>query len=201
MLHGHATTPNGTVPPTLDQASQNGPPAGMALVNGRQHGGNGNDNLTLGRRQTPAKTDPLVGNGRHFGRTVHAFCRIFPLIKDGMMRQIHLHSGITQAARLSEQVREQLRTGELIIPADCWPSFVYEEKYNPANPWEGLWRGDLLVKAFKHIFISPSSVEESARSTRAGNAQIHGMTAVTKPSLAYIASIVSNPLTPLSLQS
>lgn len=46
-------------------------------------------------------------------------------------------------------------------------------------------------KAFKHIFTSPSSVEKEPTATRSGNARIHGMTCVTIPSLAYVATQVS----------
>lgn len=64
-----------------------------------------------------------------------------------------------------------------------------------------LWKLDLLSRAtasgnmkyqtFKHIFTSPSSVEKEARATRSGNARIHGMTCVTRASIAYIATQVS----------
>ena len=47
-----------------------------------------------------------------------------------------------------------------------------------------------LVQAFKHVFTSPSSVEKEAKATRSGNARIHGMTQVTRSSIAYIATQV-----------
>ncbi|KAJ3549076.1 hypothetical protein NMY22_g1014 [Coprinellus aureogranulatus] len=72
--------------------------------------------------------------------------------------------------------------------------FVYrDEKYDPEEPWRGLFRSRLLVsssKAFKHIFTSPSSVENDPKATRSGNARIHGMTSVTPASVAYIATQV-----------
>lgn len=53
----------------------------------------------------------------------------------------------------------------------------------------------IVLQGFKHIFMSPSSVdEEEPRVTKSGNARIHGMTHVTKPSLAYIATQVSQVL-------
>jgi hypothetical protein len=46
-------------------------------------------------------------------------------------------------------------------------------------------------QAYKHVFTSPSSADEGeAKATRSGNAHIHGMTCVTKGSLAYIATQV-----------
>ena len=109
-----------------------------------------------------------------------------------------------------DSVKDKLRNKELIVTGDHWPIFIFENnRYNPNNPWDGLFRGRLLVnvssssatrclnwltwipQGFKHIFNSPSSVEDMGRSTRAGNAQIHGMTHVTPASIAYVAMLVS----------
>jgi len=46
-------------------------------------------------------------------------------------------------------------------------------------------------QAYKHIFTSPSSVEKEPKATRSGNARIHGMTRVTPPSIAYVATQVN----------
>jgi hypothetical protein len=43
-------------------------------------------------------------------------------------------------------------------------------------------------QAYKHIFTSPSSVEKEPKATRSGNARIHGMTCVTRSSIAYVAT-------------
>jgi len=49
----------------------------------------------------------------------------------------------------------------------------------------------LEMQAFKHVFTSPSSADDDqSKATKSGNARIHGMTAVTKASLAYIATQV-----------
>ena len=50
----------------------------------------------------------------------------------------------------------------------------------------------LLGQAFKHIFTSPSSVDQAPKAMRSGNAQIHGMWSVTKASIAYTATQVSS---------
>jgi hypothetical protein len=47
-----------------------------------------------------------------------------------------------------------------------------------------------LSQAYKHIFTSPSSVDKEPKATRSGNARIHGMTQVTLPSIAYVATQV-----------
>jgi hypothetical protein len=48
----------------------------------------------------------------------------------------------------------------------------------------------LGLQAYKHVFTSPSSVDREPKATRSGNARIHGMTQVTLPSVAYIATQV-----------
>ncbi|KAH7904000.1 hypothetical protein BJ138DRAFT_1019751, partial [Hygrophoropsis aurantiaca] len=90
-----------------------------------------------------------------------------------------------------ERVRESLRSGELLVSGDQWPIFLYaSQSYDPDDPWKGLLRNRLLVNAYKHVFTSPSSVDKEPRATRAGNARLHGMSAVTIPSIAYIATQV-----------
>ncbi|KAJ3525372.1 hypothetical protein NMY22_g10607 [Coprinellus aureogranulatus] len=60
-------------------------------------------NLSWAPRKKPSRTDPLVGHGRHFGRTIHAFCRIFPLIKDGLSRQLRFQAGVLNEEELSDK--------------------------------------------------------------------------------------------------
>ncbi|KAI0055392.1 hypothetical protein BV25DRAFT_1921867 [Artomyces pyxidatus] len=89
------------------------------------------------------------------------------------------------------EIKAKLRSGEMSIAGDYWPLFLYRGcVYNPCEPWNGLFRNQLLVSAFKHIFTSPSSVDKEPRATRAGNARIHGMTRVTAASIAYVATQV-----------
>ncbi|KAF9238704.1 hypothetical protein BU15DRAFT_88319 [Melanogaster broomeanus] len=73
------------------------------------------------------------------------------------------------------------------VAGNQWPVFLYANyMYDPEDPWNGLLHSGLL--AFKHIFTSPSSVEQEPKATRSGNARIHGMRSVTKASLAYVAT-------------
>ncbi|KAG2738110.1 hypothetical protein P692DRAFT_20759654 [Suillus brevipes Sb2] len=62
------------------------------------------------------------------------------------------------------------------ITACSWPSFLYEDgRYDPQNPTNGLFKGKLLIKAFKRVFTSPTSTYEeqpadsAARSVRNKN--------------------------------
>ncbi|KAG1743916.1 hypothetical protein EDB19DRAFT_1894673 [Suillus lakei] len=57
------------------------------------------------------------------------------------------------------EMKTKLRSGEIIVTGDQWPLFLYADyHYNPEDPWNGLFRSALLVCAYKHIFMSPSSV-------------------------------------------
>ncbi|KAL4255290.1 hypothetical protein AB1N83_013532 [Pleurotus pulmonarius] len=103
-----------------------------------------------------------------------------------------------QDPETKRKLREGTATidGRLVNGGD-WPNFLYMIPYDPRMPWVGLFQGPLLVKAFRHVFTSPSSaqVDENATdtgsSTQSGNAQLHGMTKVTTGSIAYIATQVS----------
>ncbi|KIJ57837.1 hypothetical protein HYDPIDRAFT_103751, partial [Hydnomerulius pinastri MD-312] len=79
--------------------------------------------------------------------------------------------------------------GHIQVAGDQWPVFLYANyMYDPEDLWNGLLRSGLLVSAFKHIFTSPSSVDQEPKATRSGNARIHGMRSVTKASLGYVAT-------------
>ncbi|THH16841.1 hypothetical protein EW146_g3868 [Bondarzewia mesenterica] len=100
----------------------------------------------------------------------------------------------------NSEIKDQLRNGELAVAGDQWPIFLYSgEVYDSEDPWNGLFRGALLLartsQAYKYIFTSPSSVDKEPKATRAGNARIHGMMRVTRASIAYIATQVRFALT------
>lgn len=87
------------------------------------------------------------------------------------------------------ETKEKLRSGEMAVPGDLWPIFLYHGyNFDPEDPWNGLFRSSLLISGYKHIFTSPSSVEKETKATRSGNARIHGMTQVTSASIAYVAT-------------
>ncbi|KAG6912168.1 hypothetical protein DXG01_016779, partial [Tephrocybe rancida] len=86
-------------------------------------------------------------------------------------------------------IKQKLQRGELLVSGDEWPVFVYHGyTYDAEDPWNGAFRSQLLVKAFKFVFTSPSSVDKDPKATRSGNARLHDMTSVTPASVAYIAT-------------
>ncbi|KAG1811478.1 uncharacterized protein BJ212DRAFT_1277845 [Suillus subaureus] len=50
---------------------------------------------------------------------------------------------------------------DFCITACSWPSFLYKDGCcDPQNPTNGLFKGKLLIKAFKCVFTSPTSTYE-----------------------------------------
>ena len=108
-----------------------------------------------------------------------------------------------------QRIQEKLRSGKLSVSDDQWPIFLYRfYKFDSSDPWKGLLQSSILVKV-SHIFLIkiissfsflikdiqayfyfPSSVEREAKSTRFGNAHIHGITEATPASIAYAATQV-----------
>ncbi|KAG2737853.1 hypothetical protein P692DRAFT_201732442, partial [Suillus brevipes Sb2] len=61
-------------------------------------------------------------------------------------------------------IREAIRNyhPDYRVTSYSWPSYLYRDgRYDPKNPTNGLFKGELLVKAVKHIFTSPSSAENT----------------------------------------
>jgi hypothetical protein len=65
-------------------------------------------------------------------------------------------------------VRHQLENGEIMISGNDWPIFLYAaESYDPSDPWNGLFRGYLLVMvrsclkrvASESLFISVTGIQ------------------------------------------
>ncbi|OJA17327.1 hypothetical protein AZE42_11133 [Rhizopogon vesiculosus] len=49
---------------------------------------------------------------------------------------------------------------DYMITASSWPMFLYANRlYDHQNPRTGLFQGELLLKAFKYLFTSPTSAE------------------------------------------
>ncbi|KAF8130988.1 hypothetical protein EV363DRAFT_1331056 [Boletus edulis] len=94
---------------------------------------------------------------------------------------------------------------DFLVTANSWPRFLYEEgRYDPNNPAIGLFKGALLLRAFKLIFTSPSSADEEenpdpvlARKRRCGErrtrkhvASLIRMKTVEPRAIAYTATQV-----------
>jgi hypothetical protein len=46
----------------------------------------------------------------------------------------------------SSRIKAKLRSGEMTIPGDHWPVFLYAGyDYDASDPWKGLFRSPLLV--------------------------------------------------------
>ena len=100
----------------------------------------------------------------------------------------------------------QIKITKQWINGDQWPIFLYHGySYDSEDPWNGLFRRTLLVsvssdltssliltvlQGYKHIFMSPSSIEKKPKATQSGNVQIHEMTQVTPTSIVYISTQV-----------
>ncbi|KAH6888779.1 hypothetical protein BKA70DRAFT_1121390 [Coprinopsis sp. MPI-PUGE-AT-0042] len=63
--------------------------------------------LGLGPRKRHCRTDPLVHHGRHFGRTIQAFCRVQTLIKNGLSRSIQMTFGRLEEDQLTPIERRE----------------------------------------------------------------------------------------------
>ncbi|KAG6905166.1 hypothetical protein DXG01_004454 [Tephrocybe rancida] len=83
--------------------------------------------------------------------------------------------------------------------------FVYKSAtgFDPADPWKGLLRSTLLVMAFKHVFIAPSSIDDTDvdAASKGGNTEIHGMKSITTTSIIYVATQVQFALLSTSFWS
>jgi hypothetical protein len=136
---------------------------------------------------------PLAWTGRMLSRTIYNFfCMLLTTL-------------------MCIRTKEQLQSGEMLIPGNQWPVFLYASyRFDAEDPWSGLLRSSILVavrflvliwvirltdtlpssEAYKHVFTSPSLVDKVVKATRSCNARIHGMTSVTPASIAYIATQV-----------
>ncbi|KAG1847225.1 hypothetical protein F4604DRAFT_1524998, partial [Suillus subluteus] len=106
-----------------------------------------------------------------------------------------------------EKIRD--RDPDFLVTAYSWPAFLYTDyTFDSSNIEKGLFHSALLLKAFKHLFTSPSSAKEvkgdgdgadaiivsqcrrsseSDATTRSHVANIIGMKMVTPRSIAYTA--------------
>jgi hypothetical protein len=49
------------------------------------------------------------------------------------------------------RTREKLSSGEMTVRGDQWPLLVYaSQEFNPEEPWDGLFRSQLLVWVSMH---------------------------------------------------
>ncbi|KAG2072364.1 hypothetical protein BDR04DRAFT_1013657, partial [Suillus decipiens] len=61
------------------------------------------------------------------------------------------------------------------VTAYSWLTFLYDGGYNARNPRDGLFKGKLLLKAFKAIFTSPTSAElDDPEQAGSNEVSVHG---------------------------
>ncbi|KAI0691327.1 hypothetical protein BC835DRAFT_1417175 [Cytidiella melzeri] len=90
-----------------------------------------------------------------------------------------------------EQTCLKVQAGSLSCTAKQLPAFLYDQPYNPDDRTDGLLRGPLCVRVYKHIFTGPSSASGSAsvRQTRGPRrkcqAQLSGIERTTPRTIAY----------------
>ncbi|KAG1849026.1 hypothetical protein F4604DRAFT_1687555 [Suillus subluteus] len=64
------------------------------------------------------------------------------------------------------ETREKLHSGEILVCRDQWPIFLYpNHTYDTEDPQCSLLRSCLLTCAYKHVFMSPSSVDKDPKAT------------------------------------
>ncbi|TEB23232.1 hypothetical protein FA13DRAFT_1640163 [Coprinellus micaceus] len=92
--------------PLSGRQGDKGTGSGVLGRRNRNEGDEEEDNLSLGPRKRPSRQDPLVHYGRHFGRSIHVFCKPFPLITEGLGRTLQLQAGFVGGLEeFSEQER------------------------------------------------------------------------------------------------
>ncbi|KAH6885164.1 hypothetical protein BKA70DRAFT_1377492 [Coprinopsis sp. MPI-PUGE-AT-0042] len=98
--------------------------------------------LKLGPRKRPCRTDPLVHHGRHFGRTIQAFCQVHLLLKQGLTRTIQLELGRIAEDDLTDSERQEHR----IYTALLGLSPTLEERLCTGSEQELFHIADLIGK-------------------------------------------------------
>ncbi|KIM30439.1 hypothetical protein M408DRAFT_328036 [Serendipita vermifera MAFF 305830] len=93
----------------------------------------------------------------------------------------------------STQKRLDIDDGKIALDSGDWPVFLWHNNdcgNDPSRRRKGLFRSEILLKAAKAVFTSPSSANGSARSRRQTNASKNNMTEVNPATIAYIATLV-----------
>jgi hypothetical protein len=56
---------------------------------------------------------------------------------------------------LSPRIKDKLHSGEMVIPGDHWPVFLYAGyQYDGEDPWKGLFRGAILVSVSSYQIVT-----------------------------------------------
>ncbi|KZO91742.1 hypothetical protein CALVIDRAFT_530567 [Calocera viscosa TUFC12733] len=95
----------------------------------------------------------------------------------------------------TDEDRRRLKAGEAgeATSALHFPSFMFGSRYkgSPGHRFKEFMMNDLMLRVALAIFIAPSAATADdvlrSRSNRKGNAELHHMSEMTVPSLAYLA--------------
>jgi len=62
------------------------------------------------------------------------------------MSSTQSHSCLSSAFAKSDSIKTKLHNGEMMVPGDYWPIFLYANyEYDSNDPWTGLFRSTILV--------------------------------------------------------
>ncbi|ETW75358.1 hypothetical protein HETIRDRAFT_430760 [Heterobasidion irregulare TC 32-1] len=86
----------------------------------------------------------------------------------------------------------KLKNNEIKVLAKHWPAFIYKDyQYDPSDRKKGLFRGHLLICAWRAIYIGPSAArlgpDSKIARTKSSNAKLHGANVVTLQTIVYAA--------------
>ena len=89
------------------------------------------------------------------------------------------------------RTKAKLQSGEMEIPGDQWPTFLYANNmYDPEDPWKGLLRSSILV-CVRHHCLSSFSLTHLSH-LRHTNMSLHCQAPLTMlPKLHGLAMLVS----------
>ena len=90
--------------------------------------------------------------------------------------------------------REDIQSGDRAIKATSFPMLLYDEaKFDPNNPYSGLFQGPLLLKFYRHVFTGPKSWKDGKPSGGKSPRGIqHKLKAPTPRTIAYVAVMVQS---------
>lgn len=102
----------------------------------------------------PLARNVKMDRGFHHERTGSLLCPAGMDWSDPEYVSIYLLGPFAvHSAESDIRIKEKLCNGEIIIPGDQWPVFLYSGyEYDPDDPWKGLFRSSILVAVSQSEF-------------------------------------------------
>jgi hypothetical protein len=111
--------------------------------------------------QPPLSQNVKTNRGYHHPATGALLCPASLDWKDAESVFLLLHM-LLKLLIPTSRVCEKLSSGEMPICGNQWPMLVYaDQEYDPQEPWEGLFRSQILVWV-RIYFYSPSAIDSVA---------------------------------------